>query len=156
MEREGQQCLQRSSIAPADCLNRAGNKGQQSAVFSSFANNKARKKKPKDTTPGLSKDGEIQSSHELKWQGGKETWSRLGGPAIQMADSRRELAENRGCPRQLFCEMGHGRKKSDKQLISTPAFTPAPQKISPVVIRFLREWIWKQILQKWTERAAEV
>lgn len=47
MEREGQQCLQPSSIAPADCLNRAGNKGQQSAVFSSFANNKARKKKAK-------------------------------------------------------------------------------------------------------------
>lgn len=42
--REGQQCLRCSSTAPADCLNKASNKGQQPAMFNSFANNKAGKK----------------------------------------------------------------------------------------------------------------
>lgn len=42
--RDGQQCLRCTCTAPAECLNRAGNKGQKPAGFNSFASNKTVKK----------------------------------------------------------------------------------------------------------------
>lgn len=118
-----------SRTAPAECLKRASNKGQNPAAFNSFANNKAGKKSQRRSPLGCQRTARHREA--VSWKGGGR-----GGAAPHShswgTPQGRELAGSRAYPRRLSCKTHAAEGMPLKGLRSAPLSAPAPEKCSSV------------------------